>query len=569
MKNKRYIIIILIALILPFLNVQARNEEYNVDSYEIEITIDKNNNYQYNENIDVIFNKENVLVTNSIPYQSSDITVNNNYIIETSKEKLIKISSNKNTHKSYNYKYKLNVNNENNLNGYKINLKNNFNNKLNNIHFIINLPTSFNKQNFDFYLNNEHIKDFEYEIEDNKITGFIPSLNEDDIFNITIDYNKLYFDSLTTTSIIISITLVIISTILWYFYGKDTRYKIKQEKNIPKGLSPIDIALIKNGEIKNEDSIYLLLNLANKGYIKITEDKKDGFTIEREKDYDGNDFKEASFYKTLFRKNMNISISEYINILNEKSTPPYPKELVNKISAPNIKNRILKSINNILSIIKSNEEKNKYYEKNSNKKRTYLLFSITIILILITSIPFIKINKLYLLPISVVFSTAALYILITMVENVDIKQKNNKIILLFIFGLIILFIMVFPSFQKDRIYSIAFMIGIISVSIILFLYKYMPKRTIYGTKIMAKLDGLTQYINEIDNEKLNKLLKENPNYLYDILPYSFTLNIEKIIFKKLKELNVPEPTWYKIKDYKPFKLYNSIQRLKMLINNQE
>ena len=568
MKRAKYVLIVLFFLLFIQTSVTAKSPDYDIESYNVEISVDKDLNYTYNENINLVFNKSNTIVTKTIPYEATDININKNYVIETNKDKLIKISSKNNTHDSYTYKYKIKKDKEND-DIYIIEIDNNFNNDISKLDFILTYPSSFNKNNLTFYLNGKKVKDITYKINNQELTGSISNLKEDDKLLVIVDYGKIYVNSLTIITIVISILLSLFSYILWRIYGKDVKYTIEFEKNIPSKLNTIDVSLIEKGYLNNENAIYLLLDLANRGYLKISEEENNEFTITRIKDYDGSNYKEASFIKALFRKNMTVNISEYIEALNKESKTPYQKELDKKITKDNIKYRLIRAIKNVMSISKSNEEKNKYFETKSNNKKTYLLFSITIILVLITSIPFIEINKLYLLPISVLFSSISLFILINIVENVDLKKKNNKITILLLFAIIALIVLLTPSFKQNRIYFIAFLIGIMAVTFILFLYKYMPKRTIHGTRLYSKIEGLKKYLNEVSDKELKLVLKDNPNYLYDILPYSYILGIESVIFNKLKKLNIEEPKWYKIDNFTYRKLFNSINRLINLVNEED
>lgn len=568
MKRAKYVLIVLFFLLFIQTSVTAKSPDYDIESYNVEISVDKGLNYTYNENINLVFNKSNTIVTKTIPYEATDININKNYVIETNKDKLIKISSKNNTHDSYTYKYKIKKDKEND-DIYIIEIDNNFNNDISKLDFILTYPSSFNKNNLTFYLNGKKVKDITYKINNQELTGSISNLKEDDKLLVIVDYGKIYVNSLTIITIVISILLSLFSYILWRIYGKDVKYTIEFEKNIPSKLNTIDVSLIEKGYLNNENAIYLLLDLANRGYLKISEEENNEFTITRIKDYDGSNYKEASFIRALFRKNMTVNISEYIEALNKESKTPYQKELDKKITKDNIKYRLIRAIKNVMSISKSNEEKNKYFETKSNNKKTYLLFSITIILVLITSIPFIEINKLYLLPISVLFSSISLFILINIVENVDLKKKNNKITILLLFAIIALIVLLTPSFKQNRIYFIAFLIGIMAVTFILFLYKYMPKRTIHGTRLYSKIEGLKKYLNEVSDKELKLVLKDNPNYLYDILPYSYILGIESVVFNKLKKLNIEDPKWYKIDNFTYRKLFNSINRLINLVNEED
>ena len=360
MKRAKYVLIVLFFLLFIQTSVTAKSPDYDIESYNVEISVDKDLNYTYNENINLVFNKSNTIVTKTIPYEATDININKNYVIETNKDKLIKISSKNNTHDSYTYKYKIKKDKEND-DIYIIEIDNNFNNDISKLDFILTYPSSFNKNNLTFYLNGKKVKDITYKINNQELTGSISNLKEDDKLLVIVDYGKIYVNSLTIITIVISILLSLFSYILWRIYGKDVKYTIEFEKNIPSKLNTIDVSLIEKGYLNNENAIYLLLDLANRGYLKISEEENNEFTITRIKDYDGSNYKEASFIRALFRKNMTVNISEYIEALNKESKTPYQKELDKKITKDNIKYRLIRAIKNVMSISKSNEEKNKYF----------------------------------------------------------------------------------------------------------------------------------------------------------------------------------------------------------------
>lgn len=561
-------IIMLILFFIPC--VVYANDDYKVNDYSIEIDINNKNEYDYNESLDIMFNKENVYVTKEVDYFTKDIKVNSNYVVESRKNKLIKVNSGRTATKTYNYKY-LYTNKKQDKNLYKIDITNSFNNTLNNVNFAITLPSSFSKNNLVFYINGKKISnsDVDLSLKNKTLNGKYPSLKENDTLTIEINYGKLYLNKTTIISIILPIALSIISYLLWYIYGKDLQFKITKTAKIPYGCNPLDVALIYNGEVTEQDSFYLLLHLANKGYISIIEKGNNDFIITRNKNYDGKNYKEASFFKALFKKSSKVSISDYVNALAERRKESNTKELDCELSPEIIYSRFQRASKNVLAQINTNEEKKKYFEEKSDRKRVYLLIAITVILVTITSIPFIEINKLYLVPVSVIFSIVTLFLLENFISHTDFKNKNNKIMILSILAFIIFIIMLIPSFKRNRVYLLAFAISCLCVGFILILYKYMPKRTIFGTKQYSKLEGLKLFLNELNNKELDSILELNNNYLYDILPYAYILGETDSVFKKIKEYNIPKPTWYNINDFTARKLFNSITRLNEQLKKKE
>lgn len=566
MKKINLLILIMTSIIFP--QIVSAESSYKINNYELEITLN-NKNYEYKENVDVSFDNPNISLRKELPYTIKDLDINTNYYLETNYNKTIEIKSGLSAKKNFELTYsdkplspKKDV--------YIFELSNTYNNILNNITLTINVPNSFNEHNLSFYLNNDKLDNIDYKINENTLTIEYPSLKEKEILKVELDYGKLYLNNLTLTSIIVSIVLSIISYILWYLYGKDFRLPIKKTSKFSSKLTPLDISLINNGKVIEDDSFYLLLSLANKGYINIVEDGTNNFTLIRNKDYDGKNYKETYFIKSLFRKSESVTLAEYMNIVSEKKKTSTPKKLEKEISSNDLYRRFHIASKNILSIINTNEEKDKYFEPKPDQLKILLVLAITIILVIVTSLPFIEIKKLYLLPLGVIFSITTLFILMSLIENIDIKKKKTKLISLAILSVLAILILLTPSFRRNRIYLIAYLISCISVLFILILYKYMPKRTLYGTKQYVNIEGFKLFIQELSNKELDPLLELNPNYLYDILPYAYMLEVHENVLKKLKEYNIKEPSWYTIKDKFTFqKLHNSINRLKAFLENRD
>ena len=75
----------------------------------------------------------------------------------------------------------------------------------------------------------------------------------------------------------------------------------------------------------------------------------------------------------------------------------------------------------------------------------------------------------------------------------------------------------------------------------------MPKRTPYGSKIYSQIKDFQNFINEASKEQLLSLIKEDPNYLYYILPFTYSLGNTDILFEKFKDISFNPPTWWQSK----------------------
>lgn len=565
MKKLKLYLFILSILLIPSI-VQA--SDFKVESYDITIDVSEDRTYTYEENINILFDEQNVTLKKELSSQIKDLKVNTDYNLETKDMKIIKINSGDVSNSTYTFNYYLQEKKYDN-DIYQIDIKNTYNNDLNNASFYITLSEDFNKKNVDIYLNDKKIKDIDYKVTNNQIEGTIKKLNQDDILTIKIDYSKIYLNTTTTVATIIPIILTLISGILWYIYGKDLKYKSSKAYELPKNINSLELALLSKGYVEEKDAFALLLELSNKGYIKIIENSNNNYTLKRIKDYDGKDYKETIFIKSLFKKNSTVTLADYINIVSERKPEKVTNDLEKNVNNPELYKRFQRAKNIILPVANEKEEKNKFFEKTSERKKSYLILILATILILLTSVPFIEINKLYLLPVSVIFSIITLYVLMNYVEHTEFKMNKKTLVILIAMAIFILVIMLLPAFRRNRIYLITFLICSVCIIAILFFYKYMPKRTLFGTKQYSKVESFKNFIWADNKKDYDIIISKDENYLLDILPSCYVLNLEKEIYRKMKEYDIKCPKWFELKeDYTVQKLNNSIERLYNLVKEK-
>ena len=68
----------------------------------------------------------------------------------------------------------------------------------------------------------------------------------------------------------------------------------------------------------------------------------------------------------------------------------------------------------------------------------------------------------------------------------------------------------------------------------------MDKKTKYGETISAKVKGFRDFLDTAEKEKLEALVLDNPHYFYDILPYTYVLNLSKKWIEKFQDIKMPE-----------------------------
>lgn len=165
--------------------------------------------------------------------------------------------------------------------------------KLKNINEISSIKIDNSFKDVQLQMNNDNYNLHIINTIDTKQTLIINSNNK---LNIK---NTLYYA--------IPFSFLIISIIIWYLYGKQEKPIETPEFYPPENLNSLEIGYIYKGRAEDVDILSLLVYLANKGYIKISEiiEKKlyflpKGLKITKLKDYDGNNINEKAFLEGLF-----------------------------------------------------------------------------------------------------------------------------------------------------------------------------------------------------------------------------------------------------------------------------
>ena len=68
----------------------------------------------------------------------------------------------------------------------------------------------------------------------------------------------------------------------------------------------------------------------------------------------------------------------------------------------------------------------------------------------------------------------------------------------------------------------------------------MGRKTEYGEMISARIKGFRDFLVTAEKDKLESLVEKNPHYFYDILPYTYVLNISKKWVNKFENIKMPE-----------------------------
>ena len=604
MKQKKLCVILflLICFIVLIPNKVLGVEDYIIQQYNINMVVNEDNTFNITENITAYFNVPKHGIYRKIPLKNSiqrldgtssknkvkltDISVSEKYnITDQNNYKVIRIGSvDKTIQGEYtytiSYKYDIGRDPLKNIDELYFNLiGNEWDTNINKVTFTITMPKSFDKTFLGFSSGNFGSADSSnivYSVKGNTIVGETKdALKAGQALTVRLTLPEGYFirknisfDLFSIMVMILCAVFVLITDRIWAKYGKDDKVVETVEFYPPEGCNSAETAFLYKGKVDTKGIISLLIYLANQGYLEIEEISKKGlfsssnFRITKIKDYTGNNEYERLFFNGLFncayKRTTTVSLKRAREIMHEAkkkgekikfndalemSAKNYQKK--NSITALDLYDNFYGTLYTIEAKMNSKKNKNKIFESIANGKRKYIMLMIVAILVLITIKPaFENESKISYSIGTIVFSLTGFIIAIMCI----VKEFNlAKLPVIFFAGFIwgALFVNdILPGLTENLIYLVTYIVGMISIVVLIIFIKIMPKRTAYGTEMLGKIRGFKRFLETAEKPQLELLVKDNPQYFYNILPFTYALGVSETWMKQFETIAMQAPNWY-------------------------
>lgn len=565
----RKIINLLFCIFTFFLfSLNCYANDYDITKYDVEIVVDEHNKYGIKENIDTYFNVSKHGIIRRIPLynniirqdgtrERNRVLISNVHVNEefaSSRENynyVLKIGSADKTltgkHSysiSYDYDIGLDKNNKYDELYFNI-IGTEWDTNISNVTFKITMPKEFDASKLGFsygqygYSNTDNIS---YDVDGNVITGsFDRTLLAGEGLNVRLELPEGYFIRKSVSSsllecwyYIIPILGVLFSYLIWKKYGKDDQVVDIVSFYPPENMNSLDVAFAKKGSVNSNDAVSLLVYLASKGYIKIVEDKKSKsrFTIQKVKEYDGNNKEEELFFRGLFKK------------------------VWDSISSDELNESFYLTINSILTKKNSTANRKEIFNNKSSNKRYILFLFMLITSSLSTIIPALgyKLSDvIFSIIICNLIGIVALIIVGIIYDNNCTKKGLNSALgfaFFFVLALAVanFTIIGFEYIYYDTVYLIGFILCMVCTYLIYFFYLIVTKRTEYGNKVLGEVNGFKKFLETAEKDKLESLVHDDPSYFYNILPYAYVLGVSDAWIKQFEGIAIAPPDWYESAD---------------------
>lgn len=541
---------------------EAKAANFIIDKYDVNMKVTKQNTYRIEETILVNFFSQSHGIYRDIPVESEikrvDGSVNRirakiqniscgseEYEISREGENCrIKLGDEDKTiigekeyHISYDYVMGNDVREEEDELYFNV-IGVNWETTIRNVSFRIEMPAEFDEGKLGMTYGRYGSGTYEglsYRLEGNTIYGELDPdirLGYHEGVTVRLSLPEGYFERTDETpwmayaGLFLGVLAIGIAFLFWWLYGRDDPVVETVEFYPPGGLNSVELAFVYNGVSDNKDVVSLIVYLAQRGYIEIQEGTKKkpgkGFTLIRKKTYDGLNETERIFMEGLFAKG-------------------------SEVTKKDLENSFYKTINKITAMVGCRKNKEKIFYANSINKGwiLWVLAVLTCVVAGFVPVHDYEYSVLMGMGLPAAVGVAVMLSSVCLFSHGKIVGRILSCVVFLAGGVIAYGILLMDSFScANGWYQAAYIFSLIAGFVVMFFNSYMSKRTPYGTEMLGRIRGFKNFLETAEKERLEALVMENPQYFYDILPYTYVLGISDKWMKKFESITVEAPAWY-------------------------
>lgn len=310
--------------------------------------------------------------------------------------------------------------------------------------------------------------------------------------------------------------LTFISWAMWYVYGKDEPVIPVVNFYPPENKNSAEIGFEYFGKARTKDVVSLIFYLASKGYLKI-DGSNSFFSFTKLKEYDGKNKVEKKLMGAIFSHK-----KDFVTKKNLEVSTTFYKECEKCIDMLNENKRKL------------------FFENSCSLDKMFVMFSCVLGIFAFVLYSFNNYSfASFFTPESFIFLFPIIFPILI---NTQIKNKFERIFFT-AFSTILPVFAIFQIFELTVNWTVG-CIGLAGLIISIICLINMPKRNKRGRLALGNILGFKQFLEVAEKERIQQLLKENPEYCFDILPYAYVLGVEDKWIKNFETIVNQSPKWY-------------------------
>ncbi len=562
------ILFLIIGFIFSFLSVNtAFAENFDINNYDVNITVTEDNKVHVNELIDVTFTSSahgiyrniplrynirypdgterkakskisNVSATEKVP----GITIqNNDYVIKMGNPNRY-VSGNK----LYNISYDYTLADPNYKDGQEFYFNiigSQWATNIKKVHFKVTMPKDFDTNKIGLsvgrYGTAGNNNSAYFTTNGRVINGWTTrNLMPNEAVTIRIELPQEYFVTKTNTNTseqvytvsVILAALALVAFLIWFIYGKDEKVIPVVTFYPPENHNSAEIGTEYSGQANDKEVVSLIFYLASKGYLEI-KDEELSFTLTKLKEYDGKNPYEKKMMRILFPLESTSVTKEDLVAMHFYNGCAEIKKMLN------------------------DKVKSGIFDKNACTPQKILILLGCIFGILAVTLyilggfsfeilsDMISQGIIFLL----LFPTIAIIVLVlAFSSNSPISLKVFALIWSSLFGGIPVAI-IFSSLNilDNNINIPVLLFALVCLVISIVCLVNLPKRNKRGRILLGGILGLKKFLEVAEKHRIETLISENRNYCYDMLPFAYVLGVADKWVKNFEGITIEPPTWWK------------------------
>ncbi len=359
--------------------------DYYFESYDVSINVLENNTLEITEKISAYFNVEKHGIFRKIPTTNSVERADGSKGVTNAKVKNLSVSDNYDSYTEGNY-YVVQVGDESRTvlgpHDYLISysyvmgkdigegfdelyfniIGDEWDTYIDNVTFHVTMPKEFDAERVGLSTGTYGTAGtgtIQYEVIGNEISGKVTKeLEPYEALTLRLElpegyfyFNMAAYYARLAVMVLIPLTVLIAVLILWFRFGRDKKVVEVVEFYPPDNMSSLDVAFWKSGMVAGRDTIPLMIELANEGYIKINQldnkqflGSKTDFVIEKVRPaYSGKDNCKRLFFNGLFKNNRT------------------------SVTSKDLQNKFYKTIEKITNMVNTSENRKLVFDSKSQK----------------------------------------------------------------------------------------------------------------------------------------------------------------------------------------------------------
>lgn len=383
------------------------------------------------------------------------------------------------------------------------------------VRFKIILPKHFDAGKLGFSIGTKYKSGYEkhqlrYSINNNEIEGETTiKLNPKEGLTVRLElpydyfeYQNEFFQPFKVACASILLLLTSLSFLIWFKVGKDELVIPVVTFYPPGNLNSATIGSYNRENSKDDDIVSLIIYLASKGYILVNNSDSLNCTLKQLKEYDGTNKIEKELMEVLFNNGSEVSL-EYLS----KSKDYYR-------SCIKIKKEI-------------NDNCKKLYNSDSisiaSKALPFCLVFISLFAMYASLMNYTPLTDdfwaIYIFPVIGVLTALSMY-------------KTRPISTTFFSLPFILMPLISIYFELNFLnIDILALISVIMLLANMIFVIEMPKKNKAALKLLGKVQGFKKFLEVAEKHRIEILVKENPSYCFDVLPYAYVLGVSDVWIK--------------------------------------